>query len=397
MPEPIPDNTAIRPGRTALVWSITLTLGALAVSAYLSYVSLKSGQSPAGCGSGSGCAQVLASKWSRWLGVPVSLLASLMYLAVLAALPAAWSRNATRQRVGWFALTCAAAGIVGSASWFTYLQLFELHAVCPYCMAGHALGLALAGVLLCRAPRRRLAAVALGLAGVAVIAVVQINTAAVVGTLGTPAAGRDTDLTTADRRTVTLLDGRLDLTLQDEPLLGEADAPRVLAVMFDYACPHCRHTHGVLQQVRRDHPDQLVVVALPTPLNRGCNPHAPAEMPARFDESCELAQIALAVYLADPSAFEPFDRWMFDPQTPRTAAQARDEAIRRVGAKSFEQTFSDPRTKQMIARNVYAYGQSGADRVPVLIAPGAPVLYGRVDDPQRVADMLGLGPVGGSQ
>ncbi len=379
--------------RTTWRLCLLLAAGALGVSAYLSYISLTAGQAPAGCGSGSGCAQVLASKWSRFMGVPVSLLAVCVYACLVVALVAMRRGGLKARTITGLVISFCTASIVGSAVWFAYLQLFELNAVCPYCMAGHGLGLALAVLLLWRGRARRLAAWALGLLGVGVLVVVQLNTADVVVTLGGAASGQDTDTSSGGQRTVTMLEGELVLNFDDEPWLGSAESPWVLAAMFDYACPHCRHTHGVLQEVREAYPDRVAIVALPTPLNRGCNPHAPEAMSARFEESCELARIGLAVFFADRSAFEGFDRWMFVPETPRTAAQARDEAIRRVGRDKFEQRYSDPRTKQKLARNVYAYGRSGADRVPVVVvhpSNGVSAIVGRVDGPTTVIDLLGI-------
>jgi len=382
--EALPINT--RPW--LFVACLLLTLGALGISGYLAYLSLLTGQSPAGCGSGSGCAQVLASKWSRCLGMPVSFWASGLYVFVFAALFSTRVNSSALKRASWFFLTAAAASILTAAGWFTYLQIVKLGAICPYCMTGHALGSALSLLILWHAPKRNLLAVVIGLASVVVIIVIQINTPTVIGTIDAHTNGTDTDLTLDGARTLTFLDGELTLTLQDEPLLGSADAPRVLVVMFDYACPHCRHTHAVLDQVRIDEGGNLAIVAMPTPMNRACNPHAPESMSARFDESCELASIAIAVFLADPAKFEAFDRWMFEPSTPRTAAEARAQAIQSVGQEKFEHAYLDPRMKQKLGRNVSTYGQSGADRVPVLIAAEGQVIYGEVDDPNTVTRLL---------
>jgi uncharacterized membrane protein/protein-disulfide isomerase len=388
MNEPVTHNPTPTPGRAFIFLAALLTIAALGISAYLSYISLTKGQPPAGCGSGSGCEEVLASKWSRWLGVPVSLLAVWVYIAVLAAMPSLIAPRTESHRIGRVLLSTAAAAIAGAALWFIYLQLFVLKAICPYCMAGHIIGLLLAAVLVWRLHVRHLPAGAIGLAGVVVIAVVQVNTATNMVTLLAPTPGMDSDFSAAGQRTVTVLDGQLVLNLNEEPLLGPPDAEQVMVVMLDYACPHCRHTHDVIKRFQADHPGRLAVVLLPTPLNHKCNPHAPVKLHARFDESCELSRIALAVYLADPAAVPAFDKWMFELKAPRSAESARGEAIQRVGRESFEQAYADPRMQRMIARNVYAYGQSGADRVPVLIVPGAPAVVGRVDDPGVLGELL---------
>jgi protein-disulfide isomerase len=180
-------------------------------------------------------------------------------------------------------------------------------------------------------------------------------------------------------------------------VLGSPDAEHVMVMLFDYACLHCRHTHGVLLELMRDRPGYLAAVQLPMPLNHACNPHAPEEMDARFDESCELAKIAVAVFLADRATFEDFDRWIYEPQAPRKAEQARAEAIRRVGKNQFEQAYADPRMQGIIDRNVYVYGRSGADRVPVLIVPGRAAVVGRVDSVDLLIGLLEQGPPGASR
>ena len=120
----------------------------------------------------------------------------------------------------------------------------------------------------------------------------------------------------------------------------------------------------------------------------------------RFAESCELARIGLAVFFADREAFPAFDRWMYEPETARTAEEARSEAVKRVGDERFEQAYNDPRTEQMMARNVEVYGQSGADRVPVLVLPAgheSAAVVGRIDQADQVTGLLGLETGGGSQ
>jgi len=385
-------------GRRPKVWlAMGLTAAALVVSGYLSYVSLMAGESPAGCGAGSGCAEVLSSKWSRVLGIPVSLLAVFAYLDVMFALwmdgwGKEWARGLAR-----CALTIWSAVIVGSAAWFVYLQVFKLGAVCPYCMAGHGLGVALVVTLVYQHRLRHYKLGWVGLAGVVLMAVLQMNSTTAVTTLENTVESQLTDQADDDQRTVTLLNGQLKLDPDGEPLLGSADAKHLMALMFDYACPHCRHTHGVLEQVRVAYPKWIAVVAMPMPMNPACNEHVPGDVGARFAESCELARIALAVYYADRAVFPGFDQWMYEPAVARTAEQARSEAIRRVGAVAYEQAYADPRTERMMARNVHAYGLSGADRVPVLVMPAghaSAAVVGRVDEVDQVVNWL-KSPVGG--
>lgn len=377
-----------RPGRAAFVLAVVLALGALGISVYLSYTSIVTGRSPAGCGSGSGCAEVLGSKWSYLIHVPVSVYAALVYTHLLACLFMAKSRKHAGYELARVILSIYAAVILGAALWFIYLQLFVVKAVCPYCMADHALGIALAGVLIFYLRTRRPVPMLAGVACVVLMAVIQINSTTAVARLDAPTSGTDADTTTADGRMVAVFNGKLTLALADEPVLGDPRAEHVVVLMYDYACPHCRHTHGVIHDLLRDRPGLVAVVLLPTPLNRACNPHAPEGMDARFDESCELARVALSVFLADRAGFADFDRWMYEPQAPRSAEEAWAEALRRVGEEKFEHHYHDPRMQQLIDRNVYVYGQSGADRVPVLAVPGRAAVVGRVDGVGLLIDLL---------
>src|SRR6478672_7609227 len=82
-----------------IVWSVPL-LAAIAcgVAGYLAYQSL-TGKTPSGCGEGGGCEDVLHSRWSTWLGIPVSLSAVAVYAGLfLASLGAVARSLATRKR-----------------------------------------------------------------------------------------------------------------------------------------------------------------------------------------------------------------------------------------------------------------------------------------------------------
>ncbi len=376
MNDPFDDYRKPGPARFEFILMICLAATALLISAYLSYTSMSKGMSPAGCGSGSGCAEVLSSKFSHCLGIPVSLLAMGVYIGIIIALFFSRSANEKTNYIARFVLSLLATVIAGSAIWFIYLQLIPLRAICPYCMADHTIGLILAPLLFWRIRLRSIPAIVLGLVLVLAMMLVQMGTSSMLITLDT----HSSDQQTATGRTVTVLDGKLTLNLSEEPLLGPPDGKQVMVMMLDYACLHCRHTHSVVEEYQEQHPGRLTVVLLPMPLNHGCNPHVSDDIDERFKESCELTRIAVAFFLADPGAYPDFDRWMYEPVQPRTAKNARAEAIRRLGEKTFEQAYNDPRMQDRISRNVLSYGESGADYVPVLFVPGAPAVVGRLDN-----------------
>src|SRR5689334_8779270 len=88
------------------VWAMrALALAAVALSGYVAWAST-AGRSPSGCGAGSDCEQVLATRWSLWLGVPVAGLGLANYLGILiAALAAGPGAPVARQRKAWSVLT----------------------------------------------------------------------------------------------------------------------------------------------------------------------------------------------------------------------------------------------------------------------------------------------------
>ena len=103
----------------------------------------------AGCGNSEllDCEGVLASRWAKWMYMPVSILAALVYACLLGAgLFLALNANEDRRPAARFAVLFLSLMAGGAALWFVGLQLFALDGFCPFCMAIHACGLTLAGL-----------------------------------------------------------------------------------------------------------------------------------------------------------------------------------------------------------------------------------------------------------
>jgi len=146
------DDGSTRPGLLVLIR--LLIIAAMAVSAYLAWVSL-SGSSVVGCGPDSGCDKVLSSRWARWFGAPVSAFALMVYSLILgASLRLTTNTPVVVQRKAWAWLVPCAIIVAGSALWFVGLQVFVVKAFCPYCMVAHGCGFAAALLLLLSAPLR---------------------------------------------------------------------------------------------------------------------------------------------------------------------------------------------------------------------------------------------------
>lgn len=101
------------------------------------------------CVEGGGCDQVRQSTYSEVLGIPVALLGVLGYLFILGALilegtDSEWAATAPMLTFG---LT-----LVGTlySAYLTYLELFVILAICPYCAASAVIMVALFGLALYR-------------------------------------------------------------------------------------------------------------------------------------------------------------------------------------------------------------------------------------------------------
>lgn len=129
-----------------------LTLIALIIDLYLAFIAI-TGEAVVGCGPNSGCDIVMQSKWSKFLGIPVSIFALVIYSALLY-----YTGNlkehydVSKQRRAWRAIVSLASLVIGAGIWFIILQLFVIKAICPFCMAAHASGIAASVILFANLP-----------------------------------------------------------------------------------------------------------------------------------------------------------------------------------------------------------------------------------------------------
>ncbi len=345
-----------------------LILLALALSGYLSWHYL-TGWQLIGCGVESACDRVLSGRWSAVGGVvPISGLAAGVYLAMLAAsLFIGPDTEPPVRRLAWRAMLVLVGAAAGSAVWFTVVQKWVIGSFCPYCLATHITGLLLAALVFWRAPTlpedgsqrtkagsrttappsvlRRLPSVSVGVALAGLLATCQ----AVITPPAVYRAGESpSTLPVLDPHTV--------------PLVGSPDAPYVVTVLFDYECPHCQELHWMLDAAVRRYDGKLAFALCPVPLNSRCNPYVPRDVD-EFKDSCELAKIALAVWVAKREAFPAFDRWMFsyesgDRWRARSLDAARAKAVELVGRAKFEAAQTDPRIAQHLQTFVRIYGET---------------------------------------
>ena len=147
---------------------------ALASSGYLTYVAMTSSKI-AGCGGGGlfSCGHVISSRWSLWLGIPVSLLAVGLYLTLVISLivGASKSLSSSVRHIGWAVTSILAIAAGLSAIWFISLQVFALKHLCSYCLVAHGCGLVAASAVVWLRP--------IGLAGMKTISIASLAGVAV--------------------------------------------------------------------------------------------------------------------------------------------------------------------------------------------------------------------------
>jgi uncharacterized membrane protein len=119
-------------------------LAGLAIATYLTIVHYAGG-TPA-CGIAHGCATVQASEWATLAGVPVALLGALGYLAIVVSL---WVPGEAARLTG----AILAIGGLGFSAYLTYRELFDIHAICQWCVSSAVLMTALAATCVTRTLR----------------------------------------------------------------------------------------------------------------------------------------------------------------------------------------------------------------------------------------------------
>ncbi|WP_404310134.1 vitamin K epoxide reductase family protein [Neorhodopirellula lusitana] len=433
---------------STLAWSVMLTCSivALTTSSYLAWSAMTS--SPvAGCSGGSvfDCDHVLHSRWSKVLSVPVSIPAILTHASVIGLLLLRRLRPGL-QRLRWVVIGMASLAAGGAAIWFIGLQLFALGHLCPYCLVAHAAGIVLAGTFLWSRVLNRQTLRWIGAASgsaLAVMITIQLGTeppasfetieyestpavlepneggaddaqnslfappasassqAALTEGLSmlndasisqlamaliNPATLLHTEVSASETqpsKSIQVLGG-IKLGTKDWPLVGAPDAEIVFVEMFDYTCPHCQKTHKSLDAARQQLGDKLAVITLPVPLDGKCNPTVRSTH-ASHSESCEIAKLAVAVWMVDRQKFAEFHDYLFE-FTP-TYSEAMSKASSTVDRTELTRVLSGPVPSDYISKHVQLYQKAGAGIIPKLLFSKTTTV-GAVESPQAMIQLI---------
>ncbi len=381
-----------------------LSLLALALSAYLAWTSL-SGTVPAGCSQeGSGCSEVLGTRWALWFGLPVSVGGALVYaaLAWIAFLISDTSPPARWRQLAFLSVMAAGAGL-----WFTALQLFVIKGFCYYCMVTHACGIAIAVLTLTAGsvvdtplkkkskqketqPAKLTGAALLGLLGAITLAagqLVSLRISAVPEKSQTPVSYVAPVPLPSDSGEVLMAGGQLKLDLSGFPVFGPPHAERIVALLYDYTCPACRHLHPLLVEERRKYDNRGAVFMIPMPLDAQCNPGVP-QTSYEHRDACNYAKIGLALWKINPETFFQYDQFMFSLEYPPTIEQARSFADGLVSHEVMETLLADPDNDQLVSYGVQLFYSPLLRRkvLPTLFTPDE-VIEGSLS-PQQLAALF---------
>ena len=160
-----------------------------------------------------------------------------------------------------------------------------------------------------------------------------------------------------------------------------------ILMISDYACPHCRATHRVVSQTLRRYDGRISLLVLPMPLDRRCNPQLLETEGTPEPQDCALNRLALAVWCADPAAYEQMDAWLFAADRSRSEDEARNHAKLLVGPKQLRKAEKDRRIDAVLRLDTQLYACAKAGALPKLLL-GSTLISGRLEDSQPLEDAI---------
>ncbi len=362
-------NPAIRQRSLASILIASFAVAALCVNVFLLTRTL-GGAAIAGCGGGP-CDEVLASRWSSLLGVPVPAFGVMVYALLLMSFV---------RRLQWLRLPLL-GGIAGAAVWFIFVQAVILRKFCPWCMTAHGIGIAIvfSGIL---SGKARAARHVSAWGALAVFAIVSMQVFGPVKAGHRLEGGRGA-IAAPQGASVSFNDGRLIYQIAEHPRLGPADAERVLVEYFDYQCASCRIMADHMEALIAGHPGSVAVLLMPVPLDESCNAHLGSGGMVH-PGSCEITRIALAVWRGKPKAFAGFHKELI---AGPSASAARRLALGVMTEGELALALSDPWIAESIETNIAAWRafSQSTDKLPKLLIRDKRILHGL---PSSEADFL---------
>jgi uncharacterized membrane protein len=194
----------------------------------------------------------------------------------------------------------------------------------------------------------------------------------------------------AHQRQVKFLGGKLTLDVYKHPLIGSPDAPHIVIEMVSYDCLHCRKMHGMMKDVLARYGDQVALLVMPVPLDRGCNKLI-TDPTVSHPSACGTARMACGIAKLDPPSFAKFHEFlMTGKEKPPAMGKIVPKAYSLVNGEQLRTLTRGPEIKKQIEGYVDLYGQlqsqsrSGkAFGLPVQIL-GDKVVSGSIEKPEDI-------------
>jgi uncharacterized membrane protein len=363
-----------------LTGSLILATLAAILAGYLLWATTGERAQVFGCGEGSGCNKVLRSRWSLWLGQPVSLFAIGFYALFLFGILAL--RTAPEGKTKWlpgFVSIAASAGLV--ILWFIGIQVVVIGSFCAYCLTDHGLGLlAITGLLI----YARQSGVHPGIAAWSLAPILAGSFIALhilvaptriqvedIPPQPMPIAHRPSTNTLSPSasqlsRRVYILDRNVNFDIYQIPHLGSPEAEFVMVELFDYTCSHCRDLHRHLEEALDRYQDQLAIVTLPVPMHSACNPNITRDIPVH-EHACVLAEYSLAVCTFDRNKFAPYHNWLMQGKAPPNPEAAREKAESLLGVENFNAALKEHWVSDWMADGRALHGLGNFHGIPKLL------------------------------
>lgn len=200
------------------------------------------------------------------------------------------------------------------------------------------------------------------------------------------AKSQDPETTQPRERRVFLFNRSTQLKTSQWPVIGNPAGKYIVVEMFDYTCPHCRATHPALKQVAKEYGDEFGILAVPVPMNSACNDTVTVNQASHHD-ACQLAELAIAVWLTDPGRFGEFHNWMLESPEAPSFQSAFDTAAAMVTGPTLQQKLDSGLPRRFLQSTVRLYKKSGKGTIPKIVFPNT-ALVGKTESPAIIRQMV---------
>jgi protein-disulfide isomerase len=159
-------------------------------------------------------------------------------------------------------------------------------------------------------------------------------------------------------RVVNFLGGKLTLDVYEHPLIGSPQAPHVMVEMISYDCPHCRKMHAIMKKGLARYGDQLAIIVMPIPFEKGCNKLMVNDV-GSYPGACVTARLAIGIGEVRPPQFVKFHDWLMsgDEEKPPTLAKALPKAYELAGRDRLRMYIRSEEVNKQIAEYVDLYSR----------------------------------------